>query len=175
MTARAEDERGLVEAAQKDARLFAELYERNFDRVYAYIVRRVQDRTEAEDVTSEVFHQALKNLASFEWRGTPFIAWLYRIAAHALADRFRRAGRQPGPLEDYDEPAVIDDIECRVLLGQAVAALPPDQRRVIVARYTEQRSIREIAEEMQRSEGAVKQLQLRALENLREHMGDANA
>ena len=175
MTARPEDERRLVEAAQQDARHFAELYERNFDRVYAYVARRVHDRSEVEDVTSEVFHQALKSLASFEWRGKPFVAWLYRIAAHSLADRFRRAGRDPGPMEDYAEPAVIDDIECRVALAEAVAALPPDQRRVIVARYMEQRSIREIAEEMQRSEGAVKQLQLRALENLREHMGDANA
>lgn len=156
MTARAEDERGLVEAAQKDVRQFAELYERTFNRVYAYVVRRVANRTEAEDITSEVFHRALKNLASFEWRGTPFVAWLYRIAAHALADRLRRAGRDPGPMEDYDEPAVIDDIECRVVLAQAVAALPPDQRRVIVARYTEQRSIAEVAEEMGRSEGAVK-------------------
>ncbi len=171
MTARPEDERRLVEAAQQDARHFAELYERNFDLVYAYVVRRVQDRTEAEDVTSDVFHQALKNLASFEWRGTPFVAWLYRIAANALADRFKRAGREAGPLEDYQDPAVIDDIECRAMLAEVVAALPPDQRRVIVARYLEQRSIREVAEELGRSEGAVKQLQLRALEKLRDRIG----
>lgn len=160
-----------MEAAQKDARLFAELYERNFDRVYAYVVRRVQNRTEAEDVTSEVFHRALKNIASFEWRGTPFVAWLYRIASNALADRFQRAGRDPLPEGDYDEPAVVEDIELRAMLSQAVSTLAPDQRRVIVARYLQQRSIKEVAEEMGRSEGAVKQLQLRALKTLRDQIG----
>jgi RNA polymerase sigma-70 factor, ECF subfamily len=170
-----EDERQLVEAAQKDPVRFAELYERNFHRVYAYVARRVHDRSAAEDVTSEVFHHALKHLRSFEWRGTPFVAWLYRIAANALADRFSRTARDPVALEDYQEPAVIEDVDRRAVLAEAVDTLPPDQRRVIVARYVEQRSIREIAQEMGRSEGAVKQLQLRALEKLREQMGDANA
>ena len=63
------DERLLVEAAQKDPARFAELYENNFERVYAYVVRRVGDRAETEDLTSEVFHHALANLRRFEWRG----------------------------------------------------------------------------------------------------------
>src|SRR5580698_1153495 len=62
-------ERLLIEAAQKDPARFAELYEINFERVYAYVVRRVGNRTETEDLTSEVFHQALANLKRFEWRG----------------------------------------------------------------------------------------------------------
>ena len=62
------DERLLIEAAQKDPARFAELYESNFERVYAYVVRRVGDREESEDVTSEVFHHALANLKRFEWR-----------------------------------------------------------------------------------------------------------
>ena len=64
-----EQERLLIEAAQKDPRRFAELYETNFERVYAFIIRRVHDRTEAEDLTSEVFQHALANLSKFEWRG----------------------------------------------------------------------------------------------------------
>jgi len=84
------DEQRLIEAAQKDPARFAELYEINFERVYAFIVRRVQDRIEAQDLTSDVFHQALANLGRFEWRGTPFAAWLFRIAANAIADRFER-------------------------------------------------------------------------------------
>src|SRR5262250_1947473 len=75
-----EHERLLVEAAQQDLRRFAELYEANFERVYAFIVRRVHDRTQAEDLTSEVFRHALENLSRFEWRGVPFAAWLYRVA-----------------------------------------------------------------------------------------------
>src|SRR5215467_7817988 len=85
-----EQERLLVEAAQKDPRRFAELYEANFERVYAFIVRRVQDRHDAEDLTAEVFHHALANIARFEWRGVPFAVWLYRIAANAIADWGRK-------------------------------------------------------------------------------------
>ena len=84
------DERLMVEAAQRDPSHFAELYEHNFERVYAYIARRVSNREEAQDLTAEVFHQALANLSQFEWRGTPFVAWLLRIAAHALADRWKK-------------------------------------------------------------------------------------
>src|SRR6266705_6138160 len=98
-----EQERLLIEAAQRDPRRFAELYEANFERVYAFVIRRVQDRHEAEDLTSEVFQDALANLSRFEWRGVPFAAWLYRITANAIADRWRRAARQrPDPPSDDD-------------------------------------------------------------------------
>src|SRR5438034_11137959 len=90
-----DDERLLVEAAQKDPRRFAELYERNFERVYAFIARRVLDRHDAEDVTAEVFQHALANLGKFEWRGVPFAVWLFRIAANALTDRWRMRAREP--------------------------------------------------------------------------------
>lgn len=89
------DERLLIEAAQQDPSRFAELYEQNFHRVYAFIARRVHDRAEAEDVTAEVFHQALSNIGRFEWRGIPFAAWLLRIAANTLADRWQRATKHP--------------------------------------------------------------------------------
>ena len=88
------DERLLIEAAQKDTACFAELYELHFERVYAYVARRVQDRAETEDLTAEVFHHALANLKRFEWRGIPFSAWLYRIAANLISDRWQRSGRE---------------------------------------------------------------------------------
>ena len=88
------DERLLIEAAQKDPARFAELYENNFERVYAYVVRRVGDRAETEDLTSEVFHHALANLRRFEWRGIPFAAWLFRIAANLISDRWQRRSRE---------------------------------------------------------------------------------
>src|SRR3989475_11541476 len=92
--AKDEAERLLIEAAQRDPRRFAEVYEDNFERVYAFVARRVRDRDEAEDLTSEVFHQALANLARFEWRGVPLAAPLYPIAAHAIVDRAPRAARE---------------------------------------------------------------------------------
>lgn len=98
------DERLLVEAARKDPSRFAELYENHFERVYAYVLRRVGVRQEAEDITSEVFHQALAKIGSFEWRGVPFVAWLFRIAANATADRWRQRVREQGnPAEETSE------------------------------------------------------------------------
>ena len=163
----------MIEAAQKDPRRFAELYETNFERVYAFIVRRVQDRTEAEDLTSEVFHHALQNLSRFEWRGVPFAVWLYRIAANTIADQWRRQSRQRNtPVEDDDlDQSSWKDIERRASLFQLVDSLPEDQRSVIVQRFVEQKSIRDIAKELDRSEGAIKQLQYRALETLRARAG----
>jgi RNA polymerase sigma-70 factor (ECF subfamily) len=90
-----DDERSLIEAAQADPRRFLELYDRHVDRVYAYVSRRVRSRAAAEDITSAVFEQALANLLSFEFRGAPFVAWLFRIAANALTDHWRREGPRP--------------------------------------------------------------------------------
>lgn len=174
----AEDERQLIEAAQRDASRFAELYERNFERVYAFVVRRVRNRAEAEDVTSEVFHRALANLRRFEWRGVPFAAWLYRLAANAIADRMQLAGREtelPDAADDLEDPVALRRVEEHAALFRLVNDLPPDQQRVVVLRFVEQKSIREIAQELRRSEGAIKQLQFRALENLRARMRRAHA
>jgi RNA polymerase sigma-70 factor (ECF subfamily) len=167
-------ERLLIEAAQHDPSRFAELYENNFHRVYAFVARRVKDRDEAQDVTAEVFHQALKNLGRFQWRGVPFAAWLLRIAANALADKWQRAGRgvevqAEDSLEERTESDAGSsaEVERRAILFQLVDRLPEDQRLVIVRRFVEQKSVHEIAQELGRSDGAVKQLQFRALETLR--------
>src|SRR5215467_14113449 len=158
--ARVDDERPLIEAAQKDPRRFGELYERNFERVYAFVARRVRDRHEAEDLTAEVFQHALANLSKFEWRGVPFSVWLFRIAANAIADRWRQSTRQrPEPVSEDDlDKSSWHVIERRATLFQLVDSLPEDQRSVVVKRFVEQKSIRDIAEELNRSEGAIKQL-----------------
>lgn len=168
------DERLLVEAAQHDPRRFAELYELHFRRVYAYVIRRVERREEAEDVTSEVFHHALAKIKNFEWRGVPFSAWLMRIAANAIADRWR-GSREIEPVSEDLEDSEAEDIEQCALLSQLVQGLPADQKRVVLLRFVEQKSIKEIASELKRTEGAVKQLQFRALEKLRAQMEGANA
>src|SRR5262245_16263978 len=124
-----EQERLLIEAAQQDPRRFGELYEANFERVYAFVVRRVRDRHEAEDITAEVFRHALANLGKFEWRGVPFAVWLYRIAANAMVDQQRKRSREDSDsiFEDLDH-AHWPDIERRALLFQCVDQLPADQR-----------------------------------------------
>jgi RNA polymerase sigma-70 factor (ECF subfamily) len=163
-------ERRLVEAAQKDPSRFAELYENNFERVYAYVARRVGNRDEAQDLTAEVFHQALANIGRFEWRGLPFAAWLIRIASNAIADRWKRTARERGnPATDELASSDIspEEIEQRAKLFWLVGTLPADQRRVIEMRFAQEKSIHEIAKDLGRTDGAIKQLQFRGLESLR--------
>jgi RNA polymerase sigma-70 factor (ECF subfamily) len=173
------DERLLVEAAQRDPVKFGDLYELHFERIYAFIFRRVSDRQTAEDLTSDVFHKALANLPSYEDRGAPFAGWLFRIAANAVADQFKRTAREIAlSSEEPPQPSVQPDLEAiedRARLFRLVKKLPEDQRGVIVQRFVEQKSIREIAQELKRSEGAVKQLQFRALQSLRAQMEGGHA
>jgi RNA polymerase sigma-70 factor (ECF subfamily) len=168
------EERLVIEAAQKDPSRFAVLYEQNFHRVYAYVARRVRDRAEIQDLTAHVFQQALANLGKFKWRGSPFSAWLYRIAANAIVDqakrRVRESSDQPNPPSESSTATDLEEVERRARLFSAVAKLPEDQRRVILMRFGDEKSIREIARELGRSEGAVKQLQFRGLENLRNRL-----
>jgi RNA polymerase sigma-70 factor, ECF subfamily len=132
-------ERLLIEAAQKDPSRFAELYEENFGRVWAFVIRRVNNRSAAQDITSEVFHQALANVTRFEWRGVPFAAWLYRIAANAIADYFAKSAReQSNEREAIVPPHEIEDIERRASLYRFVDRLPAEQRRVLVMRFGEE-------------------------------------
>jgi RNA polymerase sigma-70 factor (ECF subfamily) len=163
------DEQRLIEAAQRDPAQFGELFELHARRIYAFISVRVRGREEAEDLTSEVFHQALKNLKAYEYRGIPFSAWLFRIATNAIAQRGRDAAKESGvPIEQ--EPFTDSDAERRAILFQLVNTLPEDQQRVIALRYAEQKSLGEIADEMKRSEAAIKQLHYRAIQNLRQQM-----
>lgn len=167
-----DDERLLVEAAQADPARFVELYDRYVDRIYAFVSRRTANRADAEDLTSQVFEQALRSIGQFQWRGVPVAAWLFRIAANALADHWRRRGP-----ESYDAPPDVPDatevegIERRLALYRHVDRLPELQRQVVRMRFVEEKSIRDVAAALHRSEGAIKQLQLRALENLRKSMG----
>lgn len=171
------DERLLVEAAQGDPAKFDALYEMNFERVYAFVASRVRDRATAEDLTSEVFHKALAHLPSYEWRGVPFAAWLLRIAANAVIDQAKRASREIPAVDDAPElpRTELRVLEDRARLFRLVGQLPEAQQQVVHQRFVEQRSIREIAERLGKTEGAIKQLQLRALERLRAQMGGGHA
>ena len=168
------DERQLIAAAQKDSARFADLYELHFDRVYAFIARRVDNRDAAQDLAADVFHQALANIGQFEWRGVPFAAWLFRIASNSIATWWKKTGRETGTAASEEgEPskADLEANERRALLFAHVRKLPPEQRLVIQMRFAEEKPIAEIAEQLRKSEGAIKQLQFRALQTLREKMG----
>ena len=186
------DERLLIEAAQRDRARFADIYEEYFEIVYAYVARRVRNRSTAEDLTSDVFHKALANLPKFKWTGAPFASWLFRIASNLIADRARRKALEADPASSprvskgVDTPSLtlglpprsgsgpsktqqsdLEEAERLAVLFRLVDALADEQRRVIAMRFAKEKSIKQIAAELGRSEGAVKQLQFRALRNLR--------
>ena len=162
-------ERYLIERAQADPRCFARLYEDNLPALFVHVLRRCGSRSRAEEVTSEVFLRALRSLPRFEWRGVPYIAYLRRIADNVLVDAAGRDSREsalPWPAEEpiLDAPGATDADDQLLSL---VAALPVDQRLVVALRFAEDQSTAQVAVALGRSEGAVKQLQHRALSALR--------
>lgn len=177
------DEQALLEAAQRDPAKFDALYELHFERVYAFVAGRVHDRTMAEDLTADVFHKALAGLPKYEWRGAPFAAWLFRIAANAIIDQHKRERRSLADREasSSNEPRAeaaemeLQVVEYRARLFQLVGRLPEAQRLVVCQRFIEQRSIREIARQLGKTPGAIKQLQFRALQSLRTQMESGHA
>jgi RNA polymerase sigma-70 factor, ECF subfamily len=171
------EERLLVEAAQKEPAKFGALYDIHFERIYAFVARRMRDRDKAEDLTSEVFHKELANLKSYTWTGAPFGAWLFRIAANAVSDQLKRSRREPVNADDPPEPSggpEQEEAEARARVFRLVEKLPAEQQRVVFGRFVEQKSIREIAQQLGKSEGAVKQLQFRALAKLRSQLEGAH-
>lgn len=171
------DEGELVAAAKEDPAAFGALYELYVDRVYRYAYRRVGTHHDAEDVTAQAFQQALAALPKYEWRGLPFGAWLFRIAANVI-NRRGRTGNREIAVEDVSvfsfQEALDDDPMDRVTrdelaeeLNELIETLPADQQRVLVLKFSHGLKNREIGDLMGRSEGAVKQLVHRALVNLR--------
>jgi RNA polymerase sigma-70 factor, ECF subfamily len=160
--------------------LFGHLYQRYFDRVYAYLRITLQDAHEAEDATQEVFLRVLEALPKYERRAAPFRAWLFRIVRNSAINRLRQ--RQRLSVESPDElarrsethaempaPTSLQWLDDHELLG-LVEQLPLAQRQVIVLRYMMELRSSEIAEVLDRSPDAIRQLHARAMRFLRGRM-----
>ena len=175
-----EAERGrliaLVELArQGDAEAFGLLYDHYQGSVYRFLYYRTRSSTLAEDLTSETFFRALRSMNGFRWQGKDFGAWLMTIARNLATDHFK-AGRTRLELTTEDmslhddategpEGAVLAGLTNEVLM-QALTELPAEQRDCLVMRFLQGMSIAETAAVLGRSDGAVKQLQLRGVRNL---------
>ena len=170
-----QDEQSLVQRAQQlDQAAFAKIYEEHFDKVYRYVALRIGDRMEAEDITQQVFLNALKAIHSFKWQGVPFSAWLFRIAHNQVVDYLRKRTRQAtAPLDDVltstdPEPAEIAEQNINIEhINQAAQGLTELQREVISLRFASELSVTEAARVMGKSESAVKALQHSAIRALR--------
>ena len=169
----------LVNQAKQDANAFGVLYERYVDRIYAYIYNRVHNNQEAEDLTARNFYRALSKLDSYEDRGLPFSAWLYRIAHNLVANYHRdHSRRQFVPLEVVnlpgqrrDEPEeVLEREEDHETLWEAIERLPAERRDLLIYKFGNRLSNLEIGDLMNKSEGAIKSLYFRTLAALRKEL-----
>jgi RNA polymerase sigma-70 factor (ECF subfamily) len=168
--------RALVELARDgDAEAFGQLYDHYVSGVFRFIYYRVGSRPLAEDLTSETFVRGLRAIQRFTWQGKDFGAWLTTIARNLIADHFKSSrsrleivsddvpeGRTTASSPEDDVLALISN----EMLFDAVNSLPPEQRDCVLMRFIQGMSIAETAAALQRSEGAIKQLQLRAVRSL---------
>ena len=171
------EERELVERAKEDPDAFGALYDRYFPQIYRFAYSRVRDQSLAEDVTSEVFFKALRNIKRFTYSGHPFSSWLYQITLNAIADHYRgqhgeveleEGASLPSGAPNVDDEVVRRDRSRRV--WSAIDQLPRHQRAAMVLKFGEDKKIEEIAQIMGKSAGAVKLLLHRAVERLRREL-----
>ncbi len=185
-----ESDRTLVERVKAgDVRAFEMLHRRYYARIYRFALMRMGNAEDAADVASTTFIKALNRLDSFQFRRTASIyPWLHQIASNCVIDaiRTRPAGGMLSldaqAAEDVDSfleylPAdgpsaqeLVERDEVRGIVLQAIDQLPADQARAVALRFLDDQSIREIAQALERSEGAVKSLLHRALQGLRQHL-----
>ena len=171
-----------VRAAQRDRAAFATLYRRYLDRVYGYCFYLLGDHHDAEDATERTFLSALAAIDRYRDEGASFRSWLFRIAHNQLANVLRaRARQRAAPLDEVAEPGIAASDPARLVdladevhrLRAAVGSLSDDRRQVVVLRFVDGLSAREIGEVLGRSEGAVRVLQHRALRELAGILGRA--
>ena len=170
-----QNEESLVERAkQRDQRAFAQLYEENFDKIYRYVALRIGDKMEAEDMTQQVFIKALRSISSFKWQGKPFVAWLFRIAHNQVVDYLRKKTKQPTvPFEEWQvgsdsDPQLLTERSMDIeRLISATKRLTDAQREVISLRFAGDLPIAQVANIMDKSQGAIKALQHSAILALR--------
>lgn len=169
--------------AARDPKSFGELYDRFVDRVYRYLYFRTGSHAEAEDLTEHVFLKAWEAIGRYRWQGRPFLAWLYRLAHNAHIDHVRT--QKPTTSLNNDEhpidvasPSSAMELARTLdaeLLSNALTQLTPDQQQVIILKFIEGMDNDEIALTMNKREGAIRALQMRALMSMRrvlEHQGE---
>ncbi len=184
------NEKDLISRASHDPVAFAVIYEKYYPAIFQYALKRVGSVKTAEDVTSNTFFNALKNLWRFRWQNIAFSAWLYRIATNEINLLFRQGKHKSISLEflgecGFDPPALsdveseLDDAEAQLSRHEEfleaqrlLARLPTKYQEVIALRFFEDKKISEIAKILGKKEGTVKSLLSRGLEKLRENWSD---
>lgn len=173
------EEDTLVQKAQKGEKdSFGILYETYLPKIYRFVYLKTSNKGDAEDITHQVFMRAWENINSFRFQGFPFSSWLYRIAQNAIID-FYRTRRPSSSIEDVDEIELRIDDDNEILLDRkeemvevmrAIQKLKSDEQSVLVMRFVEELSNKEIAQALEKTEGAVRVIQHRALKQLQKDL-----
>ena len=171
--------RALVERGQKgDRNALEELYLIHFDRIYSYLHVSVGNRHDAEDLTTQTFLKMLEKIGSFKWRSAPFSAWLFRIAHNLAMDHFRARRRWqpeeevPEPVGDAEPSAELTAMQTigRESMLKLIERLSPEQQQVLTLKFVFNLPNAEVAAILDKTEGAIKSLQHRALVSLQKQL-----
>lgn len=171
--------RRLVDRAQQgDRAALEELYLIHFDRIYSYLHMTVGNRHDAEDLTTQTFLKMLESIGKFRWQSAPFSAWLFRIAHNLSMDHFR-SRRRWQPEEEVPEPRDSEEpsaeIEAMHAIGRQsmldlIDTLSPEQQQVLTLKFVFNFPNADVAKILDKTEGAIKSLQHRALASLQKQI-----
>jgi RNA polymerase sigma-70 factor (ECF subfamily) len=182
------DNQVLAANAQKDPQAFAAIFDAYYSDILRYVVRRTNNVSLAEDITSEVFIKALRGISKFEYQGVPISAWLYKIATNELRMHYRKRHYTTSldellelhgfePLAEVDLAIELEDAQnllnrqqLYIQAHQCITRLPVKYQEVLVLRFTENKKISEIAQILDKKEGTVKSLVSRGLQLLRKEI-----
>ena len=168
----------VIKAAQKNRRRFGVLYERYFDEIFFFVLKRVDDQETCGDVTSQVFYKAMTKLDKYQFRGVPFSAWLYRIAINEVNQHYRETNKQRTISADSKDltqimEEVIEDEDTEVHLQQLVDAfdyLSHEEVQMIELRFFEKLAFKEIAQVYNITENNAKVKMYRLLDKMKKIM-----
>ena len=181
MPARLDKDQELIKKAQRgDPLAFGELYECHAPVIFRYLFAHLDSRMDAEDLTGEVFLKAWQSLPKYNERGVPFLAFLFRVARNVLVDHYRQSNRleskTPDELDGYKQEGSVETIEMvgnqmeQQHILRVLARLRPDYQSVLTLRFISELTPDEVAQVMERSVGAIRVLQYRALAALRQEI-----
>ena len=177
------EERDTIERCRRDPTAFGRIYEAHFGRVFAYVLHRVGAVAVAEDLTAQTFLRAMEKLWQFKWRGISIANWLFRLATNEANAHFRRLRRRErgladAAIESLRSPAAELDRaqaevdKCRLFrkLNDEIAALRPADQALLVLRYFEKKSYKDMAAILGKREGTLRMRTKRALDRLRDNL-----
>jgi RNA polymerase sigma-70 factor, ECF subfamily len=175
--------RDLVARGQQgDRDALEELYLIHFDRIYSYLHVSVGNRHDAEDLTTQTFLKMLEKIGTFKWQSAPFSAWLFRIAHNLAMDHFR-AGRRWQPEEEVPEPPGEEEPSAELTAMRTIGResmlkliehLSPEQQQVLTLKFVFNLPNAEVAAILDKTEGAIKSLQHRALVSLQKQIAQSS-